>query len=183
MDIEKDKDKSGEPEPGLNLGSLEDLRSQIDNGTFSKENKNEERRGVTSGPADDKSQEELVDSILGMCDGFCISQGLTPINPAQKLLLRIGMIGTVKKYNLNLDEYPEITLIGGALWTIADKVSELKKIKADEAIIREAERRKHESTKGGPINAEKYFHKVSDADSTARVPGDTERATDGANQS
>ncbi|MBI4847550.1 MAG: hypothetical protein HY808_03105 [Nitrospirae bacterium] len=106
-----------------NLGTLEELKEQLNEngGTAAPETEQ-------PGQQEDES-EAFVESILSACDGFCISKGLTPINPAQKLLLRIGMIGTVKKYNLNFDNYPEITLAGGVIWVVSDKMSELKDLK------------------------------------------------------
>lgn len=73
--------------------------------------------------------EEIADVIISMTNTFCTSNGLSPLNPLQITVLKTGLVGTALKYNLRLDDQPELILAGGALWIAADKYSELKKLR------------------------------------------------------
>ncbi len=83
-------------------------------------------------PAGSKEQEysNFADEMLKMADDFCNQEGLKPMNPAQKMLIKMGTVGVCIKYNINLEnflkDYPEATLAGGVIWTGYDKVKELK---------------------------------------------------------
>ena len=64
-----------------------------------------------------------------MANTFCISNSLSPLNLLQITILKTGLVGTALKYNLRLDDQPEILLAGGALWIAADKYTELKRLR------------------------------------------------------
>ncbi len=66
-----------------------------------------------------------------MANNLCTSNGLSPLNPLQITILKTGMVGTALKYNLRLDDQPELLLAGGALWIAADKYTELKRLRKD----------------------------------------------------
>ena len=69
---------------------------------------------------------EAVNALLDVSDNVFLGQGLSPMNPMQRTLIRVGVAGVVKKYNLDLDlsDYPEIVLAAGVLWTLYDKKME-----------------------------------------------------------
>ncbi len=57
-----------------------------------------------------------------------VAQGLKPMNPIQEMLIETGIVGCAKKYGIkfSLDNYPELALAGGVVWTAADKLGELR---------------------------------------------------------
>ena len=75
-----------------------------------------------------KEVEDLSEMILGFADSFCQAQGLTALNPIQRLMIKTGLVGTAMKYNLNLADQPEIMLIGGIAWVGLEKYAEFKKL-------------------------------------------------------
>lgn len=89
-------------------------------------------KAVPPGPSPEEIKrevEEIADVIISMTNTFCTTNGLSPLNPLQITILKTGLVGTAIKYNLRLDDQPELILAGGALWIAADKYSEFKKLR------------------------------------------------------
>jgi len=85
-----------------------------------------EGEGTT--PTNEIPPEELAGMVIDFGNKFFVEQGLTAMNAMQVFILRMGIIGTAKKYNLSFDmeKYPEIALLVGAAWVALDKGKEYK---------------------------------------------------------
>jgi len=79
-------------------------------------------------PSTEIPPEQLAEMVIDFGNKFFIEQGLTAMNAMQVFILRMGIIGTAKKYNLSFDveKYPEIALLVGAAWVAIDKGKEYK---------------------------------------------------------
>lgn len=71
----------------------------------------------------------FADQVIIVINSMLIEKELTPLNPAQSMLIRMGIGGCIKKYGISLDEYPEILLGIGIIWTAYDKYTEYSKRK------------------------------------------------------
>ncbi len=114
--------------------ALKDLKIEIEQGgeKLSGKKGRPTKEKIPVGPSQEdikREIEEITDVIIGMTNTFCMSNGLSPLNPLQITILKTGLVGTALKYNLRLDDQPELILAGGALWIAADKYSELKKLR------------------------------------------------------
>lgn len=136
METKKDEIKQEVINPDM-AATLENLIGEI------KQEKEPKKKGRKPKTAEEPQQPEanendlLIDCVLEMSDHYLISIGLSPINMLQKMLLRVGLVGTVKKYGLSIGEYPEVVLISGLAWIGVDKYAEI-----------EAKRRKVAEDKG-----------------------------------
>lgn len=127
----------GPEEKGGGVEALKDFKIEIEQGHVEEPLR---KRGRPANKIIKPSQEEvkkevegLADMLIGMTNTFCVSNGLAELNPLQVTLLRTGLVGTAIKYNIKLDDQPELLLAGGAIWILADKYSEFKKIPPKEA--------------------------------------------------
>ncbi len=117
------------------IEALKDFKLEIEQGVEmprAKKGRPKTEKAIPQGPSQEeikKEIEEMADVIIGVTNTFCTSNGLSPLNPLQITILRTGLVGTALKYNLRLDDQPELILAGGALWIAADKYSELKKLR------------------------------------------------------
>lgn len=115
--------------------ALKDIKIEIEQGGTEKLSGKKGRPAkekIPAGPSQEEIKreiEEIADVIIGMTNTFCVSNGLSPLNPLQITILKTGLVGTALKHNLRLDDQPELILAGGALWIAADKYSELKKLR------------------------------------------------------
>lgn len=87
-----------------------------------------EGQGTEPGTDTGIPPEALADMVIQYTNKFCVEAGLSPLAEVQSFILRMGIVGTAKKYNLSLDidKYPELALIGGTVWITLDKVKEYK---------------------------------------------------------
>lgn len=70
--------------------------------------------------------QNLTDQIISITNQMLINADLKPINPAQEMLIRLGLSGCIIKYGISLDQYPEILLAGGVAWCAWDKYNEYR---------------------------------------------------------
>lgn len=151
--------RAGEKPPegpqGPQPGRLERLKS-IEGGKKKKTAKKKARGGrppketreaeaVKDRAEAEKAYTDFADSLITYGDKWCEDQGLTPLHPLQKVLIKGGLVGTCLKYNLNFDQYPEIQLLGGAGWAAMDKAKELRQVRAKKA----AETKEEKPEQGG----------------------------------
>lgn len=76
-----------------------------------------------------KELEPMIDMVIGMANSYFEGSGMTRLNPIQETLIKTGLMGVCLKYNMSLDEQPELLLAGGLLWVGAEKYTEYKRIK------------------------------------------------------
>ncbi len=72
--------------------------------------------------------EQVARMVIDHSNTFLSAHGLTPLNPAQEMLLQVGIVGVAKKYKIrfSMGAYPEVALAAGAIWITADKVREYR---------------------------------------------------------
>jgi hypothetical protein len=135
--VDEDIDnKELEKEPGNGkFEALKDFKLEIEQGgeiPKAKKGRPKTEKAIPPGPSQEdikREIEEIADVIISMANTMCTSNGLSPLNPLQITILKTGLVGTALKYNLRLDDQPELILAGGALWIAADKYSEFKKLR------------------------------------------------------
>lgn len=114
---------------GLTEEERERLRSPSEESAEEPAKTEEEHRKVRK-PRKKKIEEPdaraLVEALLTAVDAELTAAGLTPMKPGQRALLYLGAVGTVKKYGVGLESYPELLLGGGVAWTLLDKIRERK---------------------------------------------------------
>lgn len=113
------------------VSRLEELRGQIpleEPETPPLDAPGQEGQGTEPGTGAGIPPEALADMVIQYTNKFCVEAGLSPLAEVQSFILRMGIVGTAKKYNLSLDidKYPELALIGGTVWITLDKVKEYK---------------------------------------------------------
>ena len=77
--------------------------------------------------APDIPAEDMAKIVLKYIDTACKNSGLTPINEMQRFILTVGLVGTIRKYNISMslvERYPETALVVGGSWIAMDKVKE-----------------------------------------------------------
>jgi len=134
--VEEPKEIKPESMADSKFEALKDLKIEIEQGGTERQSSKKGRptKDKVPGPSPDeikKEVEEIADVIISMTNTFCTTNGLSPLNPLQITILKTGLVGTAIKYNLRLDDQPELILAGGALWIAADKYSELKKLRKE----------------------------------------------------
>lgn len=77
--------------------------------------------------ASEEEMKQFLGVFLDAMDAGLTKAGLTPMNPVQRMLISVGTVGTMKKYGLSMNEYPEVFLGAGVVWTGYDKFIEWKK--------------------------------------------------------
>ncbi len=84
---------------------------------------------------DGLSWKEAVNAGMDFTDTMLDRHGLTLMNPMQRTLIRVGISGVAKKYNLDLDlsDYPELVLAAGVLWVVWEKKMEMAALVVDES--------------------------------------------------
>lgn len=110
---------------------VESMESIINSIKLDKEPKKRGRKAKEPQAEQEQAPDEtaiLIDSLLEVTDGQLVSAGLKPLNLLQKLMIKIGLEGTIKKYGLSISEYPEAVLICGIAWIGVDKYSEFQQI-------------------------------------------------------
>lgn len=122
-DDEKEKPKE-------NISALTNLQTELGADTEARDDEAGPGPGEESGGEDDEiSPEDLADAVLTYGNQMCIDAGLSEINAIQKLLLRMSIVGSAKKYNIesfSIAKFPELGLILATSWIGIDKVRELK---------------------------------------------------------
>lgn len=87
----------------------------------------------TPGTAEQSNEEnirtlnEQIKSYLLVVDTGLKSAGLSPMNPAQKLLINTGLVGCCLKYGGGVAIPPELSLLIGTGWVAVEKYGEYKK--------------------------------------------------------
>jgi len=87
------------------------------------------KKPVTTTVVNREEIENYAKMIIDIANNQLVSKDLEPMNSLQIMLIQTGLVGVATKYNVSLDEYPEIALGGGILWVGFDKITELKKKK------------------------------------------------------
>lgn len=97
---------------------------------------------VPGGEAVPGEAETMADQALSFGKQYLADNGFSPINQFQEMILRIGLIGCIRKYNISmnfafLEKYPEAALAVGGAWVVIDKVKEQKAKQAAKEELKE----------------------------------------------
>ncbi len=100
------------------------------------------------------SPKEAADELIAIANKEFAEKGLSPVSTLQATLLRVGIIGVCKKYDIttiSFGNFPELALALGVTWTTIDKVKEYKakRQKKESEAAKAPEGDKHEIKKEG----------------------------------
>lgn len=128
---------------GEGLNDTVDRLKALEGGLLGEGGKPPEAPGGETPGAVPGEAEAMADQALAFGKQYLADNGFSPINQFQEMILRIGLIGCIRKYNISmnfafLEKYPEAALAVGGAWIVVDKVKEAKTKQAAQEEPKEA---------------------------------------------